>query len=62
MGARKFGFPKRKFAKDIYKSQGNNPIHESLLIVKQPFMSNTQNALVYQGLALTAPTFDDGDL
>jgi hypothetical protein len=53
---------KKILTKDIYKSQGNNPIHESLKIVKDPMLNNAKNALVYQGLGLlTLPTLNGGD-
>lgn len=36
------------------KSEGNNPVHESLLLVKDPLVDMNKNALIYTGLALIA--------
>ncbi len=50
---------KKILSRELYKSKGNNPIHESLKIVKDPLVSNTQNGIIYTGLGLLAvPTFD----
>jgi hypothetical protein len=32
------------------KSEGNNPIHESLVLIKDPFMSLNQNAIIFSTL------------
>jgi hypothetical protein len=34
------------------KSEGNNPIHESLELIKEPIITSNKNALLYQGLVL----------
>jgi hypothetical protein len=43
------------------KSEGNNPVHESLVLVKDPIVEQNKGALIYTGLALiAAPSIADG--
>lgn len=35
------------------KTEGKNPVHQSIELVKEPLWGTTQNSLIYQGLALT---------
>lgn len=43
------------------KSEGNNPVHESLVLLKDPIVDLNKNALIYTGLGLlAAPTMTDG--
>lgn len=43
------------------KSEGNNPVHESLLLIKDPILDMNKSALIYTGLALiAAPSLADG--
>jgi len=43
------------------KSEGNNPVHESLVLVKDPIVDFNKNALIYTGLSLVAaPQIYDG--
>jgi hypothetical protein len=37
---------------DLIVSEGNNPIHESLNLVKDPIVENSKNSLIYSGLNL----------
>ena len=36
------------------KSKGDNPVHQSLILVKDPVIDNQKSALIYQALALVA--------
>jgi hypothetical protein len=45
------------------KSEGNNPIHESLVLVKDPLVDRSKNALIYLGLGmLVAPQINNSYL
>jgi hypothetical protein len=45
------------------KSYGNNPVHESLLLVKDPVTETIKASLINQGLALTvAPSINESSL
>ena len=37
-------------------SKGNNPVHESLVLVKDPIIENQKNSLIYGMLSLVMPT------
>lgn len=54
--------PSKKIdARKEVKSDGNNPVHESLLLIKDPIVEMNKNALIYTGLAMiAAPTLADG--
>ena len=39
-------------SKNLVKSTGSNPVHESLILVKDPVTEYTKNTLIYSGLAL----------
>jgi hypothetical protein len=54
--------PSKKIdARKEVKSEGNNPVHESLLLIKDPIVDMNKSALIYTGLALiAAPTLADG--
>jgi hypothetical protein len=42
------------------KSEGKNPIHESLVLVKDPVVERSKNALIYMGLGmLAAPSINN---
>ncbi|MGZ3787703.1 MAG: hypothetical protein ACXVLQ_04230 [Bacteriovorax sp.] len=48
---------------ELVKSTGDNPIHESLLLVKDPVLETTKNTIIYGTLAnLTAPTINSSAL
>jgi hypothetical protein len=50
---------KKVSMKKKYKSKGNNPVHESLTIIKDPLIQTSMNGVIYTGLGLlTAPTID----
>lgn len=36
------------------KSKGDNPVHQSLILVKDPIINNQKSALIYQALSLVA--------
>lgn len=38
--------------RDLLTSEGNNPIHESLLLIRDPITQFNQNSLIYTGLSL----------
>lgn len=45
------------------KSEGNNPIHESLVMIKDPVVNLNQNALIYLGLNyLKTPSINNSSL
>ena len=45
--------------RDLVESKGENPIHESLLLIKDPIIDSTQNSLIYSALTLLAtPTMN----
>lgn len=49
--------------RNIVKSDGNNPVHESLTVIKDPVVQYNKNALIYQGLGLlAAPTLNNNTL
>ncbi len=51
---------KKLESKKLVKSDGSNPIHQSLILVKDPLMEYNKNALIYQGLTLAiADNFKD---
>lgn len=43
---------KKLETRKLVQSEGNNPIHESLVLVKDPILEFNKNALIYQGLTL----------
>lgn len=73
----KFAAEKKKWGKEIWfspmkkietreilpKSEGNNPIHESLIIVKDPIVEWNKNTAIYAGLGtLVAPALNQSTL
>ena len=56
-----FSPAKKIEARKEVKSEGNNPVHESLVLIKDPIVDMNQNALIYTGLGLiAAPSLADG--
>ncbi len=50
-------------ARDHITTTGSNPIHESLLLVKDPLVEYSKNSLIYMGLAYSvAPTINQSYL
>ncbi len=41
-------------ARKMIESDGSNPIHESLLVIKDPIISYNKNRLIYSGLSMIA--------
>ncbi len=54
--------PSKKIeARKEVKSEGNNPVHESLVLIKDPIVEMNKNSLIYTGLGLlAAPSLADG--
>jgi hypothetical protein len=40
--------------RDLVESKGDNPIHESLLLVKDPLVNSSTSSLIYSGLSILA--------
>lgn len=50
-------------SRDLVRSEGNNPVHESLVLVKDPLIEYNKNSLIYAGLALSvAPAINQSYL
>ena len=47
-----FSPAKQVKTRDLVESKGENPIHQSLLLVKDPVVSMSQSTLIYSGLSL----------
>jgi hypothetical protein len=39
--------------RNLVQSEGSNPVHESLVLIKDPIIEYNQNSLIYTGMALT---------
>lgn len=49
--------------RNLLTSEGNNPIHESLVLIKDPLVEYNKNSLIYTGLSfLIAPTINQSYL
>lgn len=55
-----FSPSKKLESRKLVKSDGNNPVHESLVLVKDPIVEYNKNAVIYQGLSLmVAPAINN---